>query len=140
MSNHYPFHFLVNTKEDLDSAAFGNDLKVMLRSYSTAINKQENRTGSLFQQHTKVKCLEEEKQLEYPFICFHYIHQNPFKAKLVDKMESYEMSSFQDYAGLRSGTLVNKELAKQLLQIPIDPPTFVDQSYKVKIDDDESFL
>lgn len=132
MPNH--FHFLAFSKENISPDAFGNDLKIMLRSYTRAINKQEGRTGSLFQQHTKIKLLEanthtmtrshsmSSSQIDlYPFVCFHYIHQNPLKAKLVKNMEDWEMSSFRDYAGLRNGNLCNSHLASQLLDLPPDP-------------------
>ncbi|HEX7356632.1 MAG TPA: hypothetical protein VF270_02850, partial [Ignavibacteriaceae bacterium] len=38
-----------------------------------------------------------------------YIHQNPLRRQLVNKIEDWEFSSYRDYAGLRTGTLVNKE-------------------------------
>lgn len=50
----------------------------LLSSYTRAINKKYNRTGSLFQQKTKAKCLL-DKDEHYPRVCFHYIHQNPLK-------------------------------------------------------------
>jgi len=43
--------------------------------------------------------------------CFHYIHQNPLKAKLVEDLGEWEFSSYRDYAELRAGTLCNRELA-----------------------------
>ena len=70
---------------------------------------------------------------DYPFICFHYIHQNPLKAGLVKRMEDWEMGSFQDYAGLRNGTLCNRKIAQELLCIPSNPEEFIELSYGVKI-------
>ena len=66
---------------------------------------------------------------DYPFICFNYIHQNAYLAKLANKMEDWEMCSFKDYAGLRNGTLCNKELAKKLLDLNWD--NFYEESYRV---------
>ena len=144
MPNH--FHLLVYAKPDVISKSFSNDLRVMLRSYTRAINNQEERTGSLFQQHTKIKPLEEVAGSHnmnlshsmtgggddnYPFICFHYIHQNPMKAGLVSQMEDWEMSSFRDYAGLKNDSLCNKKLAYELLEVPESGDLFVDQSYGV---------
>ncbi len=65
----------------------------------------------------------------YPFICFNYIHQNPLKAGLVKKMEDWKYSSFQDYLGIRKGTLCNFELTEQLLDIQKDD--FYTTSYSV---------
>jgi putative transposase len=106
----------------------------MLRSYTRAINIQENRTGSLFKPHTKAQCLTkidgitpsylnstfgasitmQTPENEYPNVCFNYIHQNPVKAKLVAKPEDWEFSSYRDYCGLRADDgLVNMEIAKE---------------------------
>ena len=43
----------------------------LLSSYTQAINKQENRTGSLFQQKTKAIELSNEDEI-YPYICFNF--------------------------------------------------------------------
>lgn len=103
----------------------------MLRSYSGAIDKQENRTGSLFKPHTKAECINCFQSIkpsfiqsniliqnhlskkQYPQICFDYIHQNPVKAKLVKNAVDWEFSSAKDYAGLRNGKLINKLVAKE---------------------------
>jgi putative transposase len=82
MPNH--FHFLVSTKSDFNSVKFSNAFRTLLSSYTRAIQKQENMTGSLFQQNTKAKELTDNK---YASSCFHYIHQNPFRSQLVDKLK-----------------------------------------------------
>jgi putative transposase len=123
MPNH--FHFLINsTKESvlekkvggLMVPALNNGFRQLLSSYAQAINKQEGLSGSLFRQRTKAKLLE-GKDEQYPFICFNYIHQNPLKAGLVEKMEDWEFSSFQDYIGLRNGTLCDQSIAFELLDL-----------------------
>ena len=101
---------------------------MLLSSYTQAINKQNNRSGSLFQQNTKAKVIVKGNNL-YDFLCFHYIHQNPMKAKLVKKMEDWNYSSFKDYCGLREGTLCNQQWAYQLLDL--DKKTFYEDSYKL---------
>ncbi|WP_460541171.1 transposase [Echinicola sediminis] len=144
MKNH--FHFLINTKESFRQSGFSNDLMIMLRSYTRAINKQLGRTGSLFAQNTKIKLLETHGMTQshamsstnadtYPFVCFHYIYQNPIRAGLVNRMEHWEMSSFQDYAGFRNGSLCHKELAYQLLDLPSNPIHFIRESYALLPDD-----
>ncbi|MFV0590578.1 MAG: hypothetical protein ACK5M7_04265 [Draconibacterium sp.] len=109
----------------------------MLRSYTNAINKKHNRSGKLFREQTKAECvtctdgltpsffntasgtqiniINPEK--EYPEVCFHYIHQNPVVARLVKSATDWEYSSALDYAGLRKGRLVNKEVAKEFVII-----------------------
>lgn len=129
MPNH--FHLLVSTKRNFDQKAYSNDLRVLLSSYTRAINKQERRTGSLFQQNTKSKSLRVDQDGNYPFTCFHYIHQNPMKAGMVVKMEDWSYSSFLDFIGKRNGTLCNKEMAINLLDLPIKTQEFYKQSYDV---------
>jgi putative transposase len=140
MPNH--FHFLIyadarsiqtkrigNSERNVLSEGFRN----LLSSYAQAINKQNATTGSLFEQNTKCICLR-EGSVNYGSGCFHYVHQNPLKAKLVTKMEDWNYSSFKDYTGLRNGTLCNKQLAFRLLDL--NPNTFYLDSYNV-IEDDE---
>jgi hypothetical protein len=106
----------------------------MLSSYTRAINIQEKRTGSLFQQNSKAKCLTDLKMLgnteSYGLICFKYIHQNPLKAGLVKRIEDWEFSSFNDYAGLRNGDLSNKALCYELLEVPNEERAFMKFSYQ----------
>ncbi len=139
MPNH--FHLLVQVKslsthssDDLESSdellsrKISNAIGVLLRSYTRAINKKENLTGSLFQQKTKAKCLNDYRsKTNYSSICFHYIHQNPLIAGLIEKMEDWEYSSFIDYCNLRKGTLCNKNLAEEIINF--DKDYFYNQSY-----------
>lgn len=124
MPNH--FHFLVYLKEDFNRINYSKDLAVTLRSYTRGINKKYNRIGSLFQQHTKVKNITESANPEYyAFICFNYIHQNPVKAKLVEKYQDWDMSSFAEYFEPKNRFLCNIELASNLLNLPIEQKAFL---------------
>ena len=131
MPNH--FHLMVLTKGSYEQSGFSNDLRILLSSYTRAINSQNNWIGSLFQQNTKFKSLEDANDPEYPFTCFHYIHQNPVQAGLVNRFEEWEMSSFVDYAGLRNETICNKKLASLHLDIPETPELFIKQAYGIQI-------
>jgi putative transposase len=102
---------------------------VMLRSYTRAINLQENRSGTLFRQQTKANCLTRVDKIskvwyqsqgvtqinidypdhQYPNICFNYINLNPVKDKLVKRCEDWEFSSYPDIIGLRKGKLISRE-------------------------------
>ncbi len=48
---------------------------VVIKSYSKGINKQRQKTGNLFQQKTKAKCIDDDEK-NYDIAAFHYIHQN----------------------------------------------------------------
>ena len=85
-------------------------------------NKKRDRTGSLFQQNSKIKPLNDifhgkiskPSNIGHDYYCFHYIHNNPVDANLVIKNEDWEFSSYRDYLGLRNGSLINKTLALKI--------------------------
>lgn len=128
------FHFLLLATADalktkliggVEKNVLSEGFKSVLSSYTQAINRQEGRTGSLFTQNTKAK---ELSGPDYGFTCFQYIHQNPARAGLVKRLEDWEFSSFQDYAGLRNGTLCEQLRAKSLLDLA--KIRFYKESYK----------
>ncbi|MCH2448847.1 MAG: hypothetical protein MK198_01750 [Gracilimonas sp.] len=136
MPNH--FHWLIKVKESYPSLPkLENKQKIidplnrsigsLQSSYTQAINKKHERSGSLFRTRTKAKSLtENERDADnYGVNCFFYIHQNPIRAGLVHRMEDWKFSSFRDYAGLREGRLCNKELAFDLFDLPSDPHEFI---------------
>jgi putative transposase len=126
MPNH--FHLMISTQDDFEHQDFSNAFRVLLSSYTRAINKRYDWVGSVFQQNSKAKALENGI---YAQTCFHYIHQNPMKADLVQKIEDWEFSSYRDYAGLRNGTLCQQSITRLLLDLPNDPENFINLSQKV---------
>lgn len=134
MPNHFHFQLYL-TKHSLVEKQVGSitvpavseGFRQLLSSYTLAMNREYARSGSLFRQKTKKKLL--ERNGEYPFICFQYIHQNPLTAGLVGKMEEWEFSSFNDYVGIRHGNLCDQNLAYELLDLSRD--TFYQESYSV---------
>ena len=140
MPNH--FHFLIHsdkrtiaTKTIRTQAknVLSEGIRLLLSSYAQAINKQNQFSGSLFQQNTKARPIVKGSR-NYDLTVFHYIHQNAYRGKLVEKMEDWEYSSFVDYCGKRNGNLCNKELAIKLLGLNM--ATFYEDSYKaLGIDD-----
>ena len=108
---------------------------IMLRSYTNAINKQEKRSGSLFRKQTKAECVNcpnglspsfintksgtllSAPHMEYQQVCFNYIHNNPVKAGLVNNQTDWEFSSAKDYAGLRNGLIIRKEITKKFIYL-----------------------
>jgi hypothetical protein len=113
------FHFLIHTDETSCAAVeraiiptqhLMEGVRLLLSSYTKGINKQRGETGNLFQQKTKAKCISEGTE-DYGLLAFYYIHQNPLKAGLVNKIEDYEFSSFPDYINVRKGKICDKPLA-----------------------------
>jgi len=126
MPNH--FHFLIATKLEYDSLKFTNALRTLLSSYTRAINKQQNTTGSLFQQNTKSIEIDSDS---YASTCFHYIHQNPFKAGLVKKIEDWPYHSFNQYWKNDPG-ICNVSLGLSLINISGDSNQFYKDAYLVQ--------
>lgn len=144
MPNH--FHFMIYTDERCSTIIkqggifidpVTNAFRKLLSSYARIFNNQNQRTGSMFRQKTKSKCLNDitiksesmYRVQDYFINCFHYIHQNPFVAKLVSRMEDWEFSSFRDYAGLRNGNLCQTVLAT--LHCDYQPESFIARSYEL---------
>ena len=140
MPNH--FHFLIHSDERTiinktirfqPKNVLSEGIRVLLSSYTQAINKQNQTSGSLFQQNTKAQPIVKGSR-NYDITVFHYIHQNPYRANLVLRMEDWEYSSFADYCGKRNGSLCNRELAIKLLGLNMK--IFYEDSYKaIGIDD-----
>lgn len=124
MPNHFHLLLRANGSSIIELPSYGGkpiqhlalNIGRTLSSYSSAINKQEGTSGSLFQQKTKAKLLSEIKKQttsitleQYTINSMHYIHQNPLRAGFVKRLEDWKYSSFRDYAGLRNGTLCKKD-------------------------------
>ena len=115
LPNH--FHFLVRVKgkevitlsdgidkpgtqkqNDSITQSDGIDMQVSERfrrfflGYSQAINKQENRTGSLFEKNFKRKLIDKEDYLNR---IIYYIHLNPVLHKISSSFEDYQYSSYR---------------------------------------------
>ena len=124
MPNHFHLILTVNAegvkysekKKREDMQLLSQSLGTILSSYTQALNRQIGRRGNLFAHKTKAKILNDAKD-DYALNCFMYVHQNPMLAKLVDKLEDWEFSSFPDYIGRRNGTLINKKLGLDIFQI-----------------------
>ena len=158
MHNH--FHFLIIPNDEAASSSnaiipsrskLGNKMKgtskvpsiiyqeklsesigILLSSYTKAINKRYNQSGSLFRGKTKVKDgwidgfvtvggnrkhINFHAENDHAWNCFNYIHANPVEAKLVAKKTDWIYSSARDYAGMRNGKLCNIELARRIFGI-----------------------
>ncbi len=122
MPNHFHIMIVANDKTVRQAekrnnkiSQFSENLRILLSQYTKAVNKQEKIIGSLFRQNTKSKSLEQTNTNKYIVACFHYINRNPYDAKLVSSISDWEFSSFNDYSGLRNGSLCNKKLAQDII-------------------------
>ena len=113
------FHFLVRVREIINLPNFKNlasldaisnhsiqQIKNFLICYTKSFNKKYNRKGSLFQKPTKSKIIDKQRYLQS---IVRYIHRNPIKHKIVERIEDWRFSSYPDYIGIRNGTLPAKD-------------------------------
>lgn len=142
MPNHFHLMVYATEKSCRERSSFGGkpmqefayQLGVLLSSYSQAINKQNGTTGSLFQQKTKAKivsCGGVKSGLNGNYLntCTHYIHQNPWKAGLAEKLEDWRYSSFNQYINNGFYKTCNCDLLLSLAGY--DVSTFYKNSYAV---------
>jgi len=102
MPNH--FHFLFRQDGD---ASLNIAVGYLFNTYTKAINKKYNRTGTLFEGH--FKCIEVEDEKYLLELC-RYIHRNPVDDKLVEKIEEWEFSNYLEWVGERKGSLIDTDL------------------------------
>ena len=88
MPNH--FHLLVKIKED---GVLEKAMQKISTGYTRAINSAYNRTGHLFQGRFKNKLIPNN---EYLLHLARYILRNPLRAGLVEKLEDWKFSSYQE--------------------------------------------
>ena len=87
MDNHFHLIIKVNAEPEIVTQSFSN----LFNSYAKAFNKQENRTGSLFEKHFKRIKLDDHVYLRNLII---YVHLNP-KHHLNKDFKDYKFSSYQ---------------------------------------------
>lgn len=123
LPNH--FHFLIKIKDEdeirqhlvslKDLPSVGVDLpkiiadqfRLFFMSYAKAINKQENRIGSLFQKQFKIK--EVNNDAYFSQLVF-YIHANPQIHGLIDNFREWNYSSYHSILADRISKLKKIEV------------------------------
>ena len=101
MTNHV--HLLLDPGDDIKS--IGLLMKRLAGRQTRFVNKQENRTGSLWDGRYKMSIVDSD---EYFLQCCRYIELNPVKAKMVKRPADYRWSSYRENAGLSPSTIVGR--------------------------------
>jgi putative transposase len=123
LPNH--FHLLVRIKDSIFSKdgilktandnkigkLTGQQLRRFFISYSMAINKQENRSGSLFLKNFKRIEIDDEKYLRYMLF---YIHYNPQKHNLINDFRQYNFSSYKSILSSADTKLKRNDILNNL--------------------------
>ena len=101
MTNHV--HLLLDPGDDVKS--IGLLMKRLAGRQTRFVNKQENRTGSLWDGRYKMSIVDSD---EYFLQCCRYIELNPVKAKMVIRPADYRWSSYRENAGLSPPVIVDR--------------------------------
>ncbi|MCB8976102.1 MAG: transposase [Ardenticatenaceae bacterium] len=104
LPNHY--HFLL--RQDGDHPASLLPQRVF-NSYVKAYNKRYQHSGTLFEGNFKPKPVHNDNYLLH--LC-RYIHANPVKHGLVQRLEDWPYSNYQEWIGVRPGTLVDRDFVQ----------------------------
>lgn len=101
MTNHV--HLLLDPGDDIKS--IGLLMKRLAGRQTRFVNKQEKRTGSLWDGRYKMSIVDSD---QYFLQCCRYIELNPVKAKMVIRPENYRWSSYRENAGISSAEIVDR--------------------------------
>jgi putative transposase len=117
MPNHY--HFLLRPEEDGCLSLF---IQRLFNSYTQAFNKQQNRSGTLFESRVKSILVDTD---EYALHLCRYIHLNPLKAKLVTRLSEWPYSNYLEWTGRRNGALIDQAFTQEYFPNAKDYEAFV---------------
>jgi len=106
MPNHY--HFLLRQNSHDTISVF---MQRIFNSYTKAINKRYNRSGTLFEGRFKSKIVSAQAYLLH--LCA-YIHRNPLQAGLSSRLGDWAYSNLPEWLGLRKGALFKEKFRNEL--------------------------
>ena len=117
MPNHY--HFLLRVEEDDTLSPF---IQRLFNSYTQAFNKQQGRSGTLFEGRAKSVLVDTD---EYVLHLCRYIHLNPVTAGLVAHPGEWLYSNYLEWVERRRGILVDRAFVRQYFSTAADYEAFV---------------
>ncbi len=106
MSNHV--HLLLKEKS---AGEISQIMKRLLTKYAMYFNKKYQRTGALIANRYKSQPVEFD---EYLLSVIRYIHQNPIKAGIVNKIEDYRWNSYNEYVDGKKN-IIDTDFVLQLI-------------------------
>jgi REP element-mobilizing transposase RayT len=126
MPNHY--HFLVRAEKD---GGVGPFLQRLFNSYTQAFNRQEKRSGTLFESRAKSVLIDRNS---YLFHIARYIHLNPVRAGLTQRPEDWAYSNYLEFIGLRKGSLYESAFVREQFGTPDEYRKFVEDAIPDEIE------
>ena len=111
MGNH--FHLLIRERDE----RVGETVKRIASSYVYYYNRKYGRDGHLFKERFKS---EPVNDMAYFTVLLRYIHQNPVKAGIVERVKDYEYSSWGEYMDKNSTLFPLCDTHTVLNRIPLN--------------------
>lgn len=111
MSNH--FHLLIRERDE----SVGETIKRIASSYVYYYNRKYGRDGHLFKERFRS---EPVNDMAYFTTLLRYIHQNPVKAGIVEKVKDYDYSSWGEFDGTVDPVFHICDVKTVLNRIPFD--------------------
>ncbi len=101
--NHYHFLVRIDCEPEIATQSFS----YLFNAYAKAYNKQQNRTGSLFEKHFRRKNIYSDEYLKNTIL---YIHKNPENHKLISDFSKYKFSSYAEVLENKSNLISTEEV------------------------------
>jgi putative transposase len=117
MPNHY--HLLIRQDSDVPISKF---IQGTFNSYVQALNKQQSRSGPLFEGRFKHVLVDRD---EYLLHLMRYIHLNPVTANLTARPEDWPYSNYQEFTERRNERLVDLSIRDLFFASASDYESFV---------------
>lgn len=128
MSNHY--HLIIETP----NANLSKAMQYINGSYTTYVNTKKKRSGHLYQGRYKSIIVDADN---YLLELSRYLHLNPVRAKMVERPEEYQYSSYRTYISGKQCQITTKEkimgmIANQQKESPIRYKSFVESAIGIE--------
>ena len=117
MPNHY--HFLVGVTETGHLSPF---FQRLFNSYSQAFNRQQNRSGTLFESRAKSVLVDETS---YVYALVRYIHLNPVVVGLVKNPADWRFSDYLAWVGVSDVEFFDPQFREMFFSSPDEYKNFV---------------
>ena len=118
MPNHY--HFLLRQESE---RPVSNWIRRLFNGYVQAVNKQQGRSGTLFESRAKHVLVADDA---YAMHLTRYIHLNPVRAGLTSKAADWVFSNYREWIGERAGCLFNQGFMTSYFKTPSEYREFVE--------------
>jgi len=119
MPNH--FHFLFQPQKTDNLSDFMHRLQL---SYAQALNKRYKRTGPLFDNRERFQHKHVYSE-RYQILLCRYIHVNPLKDGLVQRLEDWAFSNYLEFIEARQGKLFVPSFREKFFATPAAYAEFV---------------